>query len=257
MKIIFNGVWMASDIGETVSFIIDLDSGEKILVDCGTNLVHGLIKANVDPMSITHIIVTHSHGDHIAGLPSFLFYRYFYAPGIFEKTNLPIKIISSPQCLTAIKNYVGIPYPMLVEPAGLEYIAKTEKEKIIIGDSEISFFKSNHSPHTLGFTCTSAMGKIFTYTSDTAVDEQIIKDNKDADFLIHDVAATSDFPQLAGGHTLCSQVAPLLEKYHIKNFIPVHRISPYKYDIERYMAELRKDYSGNIVIPNDGTIINI
>ena len=39
MVITFLGVWMVPEDGDTVSFVIELETGEKILVDSGINTV--------------------------------------------------------------------------------------------------------------------------------------------------------------------------------------------------------------------------
>ena len=247
---------MASDVGETVSFVIDADDGDRILVDCGTNLVKGLLDAKIDPMSITHIIVTHSHGDHISGLPGYLFYRYFFAPGIYKKENKPFKIIASESCIDSLKAFIGVPYPMLVNAKGMEYEVAKVEETIMIGGINIKFFQSKHTPLTFGIVCRSKEVS-FVYSADTAFDENIVSYAKNCDCLIHDVAATDDYAELAGGHTLCQQIAPFLNKYGIKKFIPVHRISVYKTNITPYLNALRADYSGEIIIPYDGMIVEI
>ena len=256
MKITFLGVWMASDVGETVSFVIDTNDGARILVDCGTNLVKGLLDAGIDPMSITHIIVTHSHGDHISGLPGYLFYRYLFAPVIYKKENKPFTIISSESCIESIKTYIGVPYPTLVNPKGLEYkIAELDKD-IKIGKNTISFFQSKHKPMTFGFIF-KGISATFVYSGDTAFDEKILSYARNCDCLVHDVAATDDYPALAGGHTLCQQISPCLNKYGIKKFIPVHRISIYKSNIKPYLDALKKDYCGEVIIPEDGMFVEL
>ena len=78
---------------------------------------------------------------------------------------------------------------------------------------------------------------------------------QNADILIHDVVGTSEYSMLSNSHTLCNEISPLLAKYNIKNFYPVHRLSIYKDDIKKYREELERNYQGNIIIPNDGDAI--
>jgi ribonuclease Z len=48
-----------------------LEAGEvAVLVDCAGSAVHRLRRLGVDPLSLTHVIVTHLHADHASGLPS-------------------------------------------------------------------------------------------------------------------------------------------------------------------------------------------
>jgi len=46
--------------------------GEHILIDCGENTQRQLRFINVDPAKITKIILTHTHGDHVLGLPGLM-----------------------------------------------------------------------------------------------------------------------------------------------------------------------------------------
>jgi ribonuclease Z len=41
-----------------------------LLIDCGGSAVHRLRRLGVDPLALTHVIVTHLHVDHAYGLPS-------------------------------------------------------------------------------------------------------------------------------------------------------------------------------------------
>lgn len=45
---------------------------ENILIDCGEGTQRQIKKANINPCSITRILITHWHGDHILGIPGLL-----------------------------------------------------------------------------------------------------------------------------------------------------------------------------------------
>ncbi len=254
MKITFLGVWMTPDVGETVSFVLELTTGEKILVDCGTNLVKSLTDAGIDPVSISHIIITHPHGDHISGLPTFLFYKLFYSAGIRGKPLSSIQIISIEDTIQCVKKYIDIPYNNLSSHESINYNVVSVNDVLNIGNCKFRFFETNHKPTTIGFK-SEVEEKSIVYSSDTAFCKEILAIADESDYLIHDVAATSKFKMLSGGHTLCDEIGKNLTEFKIGNFIPIHRISYYYNNMEPYVNELKENYGGKITIVNDGDSI--
>lgn len=252
-KLTFLGVWMTPDVGETVSFVIN----DKTLVDCGTNLVGSLIKNKIDPTNIADIIITHSHGDHVSGLPTYLFYRILIAPNILGKESMPLTIWGTKNTLDAVKEYVRIVYGGLADHPNICYHVVVPKERVLVGqDMEFRFFATKHMPETIGFS-TVINGKRIVYSGDTALCDEVMKHATGADVLIHDVVGTTKYKPLSGAHTLCGDISPELEIHNVKEFYPVHRLSIYKDNASDYLTELHSHYSGKIVLPNDGDVIEL
>jgi ribonuclease Z len=63
------------------------ESGNKrILIDCGDNALVSLQKKGIDPNTITDLILTHFHPDHVGSLPNLIMGMWL------EKRVLPLTI---------------------------------------------------------------------------------------------------------------------------------------------------------------------
>jgi ribonuclease Z len=54
------------------AILLSLNSGRKVLIDCGHGATRNMVRANVNPADVTPILLTHLHHDHISDLPFFL-----------------------------------------------------------------------------------------------------------------------------------------------------------------------------------------
>lgn len=260
MKIYFLGVWMTPECGETVSFAIELDTGEKILIDTANNPVHQLVNMGINPIDISDVILTHIHGDHISGLPMLLFHRINYLPLIGHKEEKEINIIGSEQCLSSAMEYLRIPYPGLASSGKFTKTVLPDIPTTIKYNNQydFTFFEANHVPMTTGFILTDrSNGKKLMYSGDTTFSENILDMADGVDCLIHDVAATKRFSMLSKGHCLCEEIVPALSKRNIKMFIPVHRMPYYNVHINEYLLEFDELRNTKLILPNDGDVIVI
>jgi len=75
------------------------------VVDCGTTVLQGLTRADVDPEKVDFVCLSHLHGDHFGGLP-FLFMDYMYE----SRRRRPITIYGPPGTQERVEALFGALY---------------------------------------------------------------------------------------------------------------------------------------------------
>lgn len=90
MKFTFIGTGSAFTVGENYqsNMILESDSGKKMLIDCGSDVRHGLYELNLSFRDIDSVYITHLHFDHCVGLEWLAFNTKFNSNGF--KPNLYI-----------------------------------------------------------------------------------------------------------------------------------------------------------------------
>lgn len=59
------------------NMLLENEQGEKLLIDCGTDIRWSLSEAGFTPFDIQHVYVSHLHGDHVGGLEWLAFSTIF------------------------------------------------------------------------------------------------------------------------------------------------------------------------------------
>ena len=75
------------------AFLISTGGKEPVLVDCGSTVHERLLKYvgnSRDVIDNNHIIITHTHEDHVGSLSNNIYYRYFQALMREEKAHTVI-----------------------------------------------------------------------------------------------------------------------------------------------------------------------
>lgn len=219
--------------------------GEKraILVDCVSNPVVRLEQAGVDYNSLTDIIVTHFHPDHVSGVPLLLMDMW-----LMGRTT-PIKIYGLHHTVDRLENlmdfYGWSEWPGLF-PVGFFRLPETELTMVIDCD-EFKILSSpvHHIIPTIGIRIEAkTSGKIATYSCDTEPCEQTIHLAKGADILLHDAHGDSL------GHSSAEQAGEIAAKSEVNKLYLIHYKSG-RFAVGDLVAEAKKFFSGEIVIATD------
>src|SRR5215470_9888121 len=54
------------------SILLTLDNGRHFLIDCGHGATRQLVRVDVNPADLEHLLLTHLHHDHVCELPFFI-----------------------------------------------------------------------------------------------------------------------------------------------------------------------------------------
>jgi ribonuclease Z len=271
------------------SILLTLDNGRYFLIDCGHGATRQLMRVNVNPADVGHVMLTHLHHDHICEFPFFVisgwilgrvdtldvrgpagtkeFTRHLFEGGAFDAD---IRARSA--------------YPLrqanidAVRPSVTEY-----GPGIVLMDSDITITAEpvDHIPAEI-FPCfgfrIEAEGKVVTFSGDTAPCEGIARLSRDADLLIHDCTFTEPFIEHRRNskvgtfaHTSPSQLGRLAVEARVKQVIathighvdslnpvlrragakhlPVELMGPHQ--IDAFVHDIRRSYQGPLQIAHD------
>ena len=202
---------------------VETDDGTLLVFDCGTGARKlGLALANKGPVRL-HLLLSHTHTDHIQGLPFFL---PAFTPGSHITVYGPSGVDRPlPMAVGGTMDYAYFPVPLESLPAKVDFVEVGETEFSIDGVKIRTRFL-NHTSPCLGYRLTAGAATLVYATdheahanphwsaerSTDAFDAALLAHTGDArhtsfltaaDVVIHDAQyGTADYPTKSGwGHS--------------------------------------------------------
>jgi len=257
-KILFLGTAaaIASAERDNTSLLFIDNSGEKFLIDCAGSPVAKLAKLAVDYREISNLILTHTHVDHIYGVPSFLHSHY--------RLGNRVNIFATQECLLLIRGLISfhsLEDTKKFPEVSFHTIPANEKGFVFIENETtiISSFPVRHTPDSIGLKISSKETPLtLVYSGDTSFSRIVVDEAKYADYLIHDCACPSRFAKgLEEVHTSALTLGEIAEEAQVKTLIPIHFLTEIDFQMKEIEEEIRKNFSGNLIIPSDSDSLEL
>jgi len=173
--------------------------GAFILVDCGGIPLQRLLAMGRDPARMIALAITHTHPDHLGGLPLLI-----HGLRMLGRT-APLPVIGHDLSLAASRRLLeavglteekGFPITWIEMP-------RERRGTITVPPFEITTFAVRHSRATLGLRIETG-GRALVYSSDTGPGSDVAREARGAAILLHEMGAEDD-----AGHPFHSSPADL------------------------------------------------
>jgi ribonuclease BN (tRNA processing enzyme) len=192
--------------------------GVRALLDCGPGVVHNLARLGADWESLTHIVLTHFHNDHIGDVPT-LFFAWKH--GMRPSRSEPLTIIGPKGTRKLIRQMGEIFGGHLEEPPfDVAFIERKGDAEIRLGDAvRLRAVKTRHTDESLGYRF-EVDGRSFCYTGDTGMSESVAAFAQGVDALLIECAVPDEEPMET--HLSPKQVAAMARIALPKRLLVTH-----------------------------------
>jgi phosphoribosyl 1,2-cyclic phosphodiesterase/GAF domain-containing protein len=246
--------------GNTSCAEITTPNGALIIVDCGTGLRElgqHLLATKTAPLK-GHILISHTHWDHIQGIP---FFAPFFMPGTRWDVYAPRGMSQSlREALEGQMQYAYFPVQLDELGADIRYHELVEGS-LRVEDVTVTTRYMNHPALTFGYRLEAA-GTAIVYASDhepharhlaggtgeiSGEDLRHCEFLANADLVIHDAQYTAEeYPQKIGwGHSTVEYALAVCRAAGVRKLALTHH-DPLRDDdaIDRLVAKARADLQG-------------
>jgi ribonuclease Z len=220
-----------------------VDDGKVYLIDCGGEIPARVVKAGYKLNDIDVILLSHSHGDHLLGIPVLLKSMELlgrkkelriYCPAGAEESVRNLMELSFPNF------WIRLPFPVEIRKVSGEYFE----------DEKIRAALCMHSLQAYAYR----LGDL-TYSSDTAPCERVIRLAENSKVLLHDSSVPSELEKIANshGHSSARQAGIVASKANVEKLILIH-LEPFFKD-DDFLRDASEEFKGKIEVGKDFMVV--
>jgi ribonuclease Z len=227
---------------------------EPLLFDCGPGSGMNLMKAGINPTTISRIFLTHLHMDHCLEFPSIVFGSYLigrkdkvylYGPrGTVDFCRLLFEKVFpyAPEVIQEIRKE-GLEVSPFEATEGR--VLQTENYRILSAPTE-------HGIAAISYRIESKEG-IVVISGDTRPSKSVIDLARGAHLLIHECSLPDDMAELAreSNHAIASEVGEVAEQAGVKKVVLTHLFPQWKGRENEMIKSVSKKFGGEVIASHD------
>ena len=231
------------------------EGGEvAVLLDCGGSTVHRLRRLGVDPLALTHVVVTHLHADHSYGLPSVV------AQLALLQRREPLTVVCRPEHIEPLRTLLTVfrlwerpdRYAVQLTPIELSVGARA----FSAGPLAVSTTPNEHGPMpNFAVRIDVERGGAVVYSSDTRPSEAVVTLARGADILVHEATfAERDrerSPARYAVHSSAAEAGQVAASAGVARLILTHLGAEYHDDVSALADEARGRFDGRVEIAEE------
>lgn len=204
-----------SDAHRTTTMLAFAGADSTLVVDCGGDVVQRMLAAGIDLTTLSALILTHEHIDHVGGFP--LFMERIWLGG--RRDPIPVYGIEPAldQARRCFESFDTSRWEGLPEIHWTPF--PEDEETLVLADAawEVTASPGIHSVPVVGLRVENRRsGGVAAYSCDTERSPAIARLAHQTDILVHE--ATGDFP----GHSTAAQAAEVATQAEVGRLILVH-----------------------------------
>ena len=243
--------------GDTTCIEVRGSKGELIIIDAGTGIRRLGARLVDEGVSGIHILLTHSHWDHLLGFP-------FFKPLYVDSSKIHVYGYYATQ--DSVRNIISKtmrpPYfPVRLDDIHAEInFHTTEPEGFYIGSILVKTIPLNHTNRGVGYRLEEE-GRSFVFLTDNELNynhpcglsyEEYERFSAGADLLFHDAEYTPSDYMAGWGHSIYTDALRLAIRSGVKKFGLFHHNQERKDDeIDSMVADCRR------VLEEEGSTLDV
>jgi ribonuclease Z len=236
---------------DTTALVVVADEG-ALLIDCGGSPAAKLRRAGVDPLALTHVLITHMHPDHAYGLPALV--QNLMLLGRERE----LVVLCRPEHLEPIQQVLsafhvwGRPgmFPLRLAPTGTAVATRA----LELGPLVVSTAPNDHGSmpnYAVRVDVIDQHERGVAYSSDTAPCDAVVALARGAHTLIHEATFPHRDRGRFGVHSTAREAGEVAARAGVRRLILTHIEADYHDELEALAAEAEKPFGGTVEIARE------